>query len=189
MCSKNDQKAAEKKLPKNVAKKICVTTIHGFALQYLLSKEFVSEENMVTSEELNDKLAEFQIDIKDFSRWERSFSICRRQNKQCCLFYQYLEDNGLWTYDYCINREISKNTQELMRCRCRWKYFIVDEYQDCNANQIELLRLLRNDKNSSLKFLFVGDPDQMIYEWRGARSKFSVDIRKFFPSVSTHSLH
>lgn len=47
----------------------------------------------------------------------------------------------------------------------RWKYLLIDEYQDTNAIQYELIRKLVAKSNN---ICAVGDPDQSIYSWRGA---------------------
>jgi ATP-dependent DNA helicase Rep len=52
------------------------------------------------------------------------------------------------------------------RWRAKMRYFLVDEYQDTSAAQYRLLRLLSGDGGT---FTAVGDDDQSIYGWRGAR--------------------
>jgi len=56
--------------------------------------------------------------------------------------------------------------------RSRWQqlmgHVLVDEYQDTNATQYELLKLLMPDNPQEARFTAVGDDDQSIYGWRGA---------------------
>ena len=47
----------------------------------------------------------------------------------------------------------------------QFEHLLVDEYQDTNLLQYVLIRQLANDRNN---VFVVGDPDQAIYEWRGA---------------------
>ena len=69
----------------------------------------------------------------------------------------------LLTYEMLL-----KNKKILHYYSSRFKNIMVDEFQDTNALQFELLKLL-NGKDGSL--YAVGDDDQAIYGWRGARSK------------------
>jgi DNA helicase-2/ATP-dependent DNA helicase PcrA len=69
----------------------------------------------------------------------------------------------------------------------RWcgpvQHLIVDEYQDVNRGQQRLLELLADGKADVMA---VGDDDQTIYEWRGARPNF---ILKDFEQVFNHKAH
>ncbi len=62
--------------------------------------------------------------------------------------------------------------------RERYKYIMVDEFQDTSHRQYELMRLLA-DRNVAV----VGDDDQSIYSWRGADYKNIVQFEKDFPDV------
>jgi DNA helicase-2/ATP-dependent DNA helicase PcrA len=87
------------------------------------------------------------------------------------IYEEYLHKNNLVDFDDLLlltykildeNKEIAKQTSE------RYKYIMVDEYQDTNDLQYQLLRkLCSNHKNLCV----VGDDDQSIYGWRGATIK------------------
>lgn len=59
-------------------------------------------------------------------------------------------------------------------------YLLVDEYQDTNAVQYQIVKLLA-DKRQCLTA--VGDDDQSIYAWRGAKPENLVQLEKDFPSI------
>ncbi|MBR5444930.1 MAG: UvrD-helicase domain-containing protein, partial [Clostridia bacterium] len=64
----------------------------------------------------------------------------------------------------------------------RLYYIQVDEFQDSSARELRLLTML----SSVHRNLFVvGDPDQNIYEWRGADMSILVDFDKTFPGTQT----
>jgi DNA helicase-2/ATP-dependent DNA helicase PcrA len=64
----------------------------------------------------------------------------------------------------------------------RYKYLLIDEYQDTNRPQYELMKLLAGpEKNVCV----VGDEDQSIYSWRGADIKNILEFEKDFPTVRT----
>lgn len=62
----------------------------------------------------------------------------------------------------------------------RIRYLLVDEYQDTNQSQYELIKLL---VGVSGMFTAVGDDDQSIYAWRGARPENLSELQKDFPSL------
>ena len=72
------------------------------------------------------------------------------------------------------------NPELLAHYRRRFSHLLVDEFQDTNAIQYAWLRLLAGD--SGVPFV-VGDDDQSIYRWRGARVEHILRFQKDFPAA------
>ncbi len=64
------------------------------------------------------------------------------------------------------------------RCQERYKYLLVDEYQDTNRVQFEMVKLLAGDRQN---LCVVGDDDQSIYSWRGADAGNILKFTDYFP--------
>ncbi len=74
----------------------------------------------------------------------------------------------------------SAETRE--RYNRRYKYILIDEYQDTNRPQYELMKLLAGPHGN---VCVVGDEDQSIYSWRGADIKNILEFEKDFPGTKT----
>ena len=70
--------------------------------------------------------------------------------------------------------------EALEECRERYRYIMVDEYQDTNHSQFQLVHGLAKAHRN---FCVVGDDDQSIYGWRGAEVANLLDLEKHFPDV------
>jgi DNA helicase-2/ATP-dependent DNA helicase PcrA len=66
------------------------------------------------------------------------------------------------------------------KCQARFRYLLVDEYQDTNRCQLELLKLLAGERRNVCA---VGDDDQAIYGWRGAEVKNILRFDRHFPGA------
>ena len=76
--------------------------------------------------------------------------------------------------------KVSAETRE--RYNRRYRYLLIDEYQDTNRPQYELMKLMAGeDKNVCV----VGDEDQSIYSWRGADIRNILEFEKDFPGAKT----
>ncbi len=83
-----------------------------------------------------------------------------------------------------------KNNLEVRKSyQARFKYIHIDEYQDTNEVQYELTKLLASpDQNGEYNICVVGDTDQNIYSWRGARLKNMLHFEKDFPGTKVFFL-
>jgi ATP-dependent DNA helicase UvrD/PcrA len=77
-------------------------------------------------------------------------------------------------------RLLRENPGQLAAYRDRFRYILVDEYQDTNHAQYQFVRLLAGD---AANICVVGDDDQSIYGWRGADIRNILDFTKDFPSA------
>ncbi len=89
--------------------------------------------------------------------------------------YNSVDFDDLITLPIKLFRE---HPEVLEQYKNRYKYIMVDEFQDTSHQQYELMRLLA-DKNVAV----VGDDDQSIYSWRGADYQNIVNFEKDFPDV------
>lgn len=66
-----------------------------------------------------------------------------------------------------------------------FKFVLIDEFQDTNHAQFEIVKLLVKKTNN---ICVVGDDDQSIYGWRGAKVENILDFQKFYPEAKTIKL-
>jgi DNA helicase-2/ATP-dependent DNA helicase PcrA len=74
--------------------------------------------------------------------------------------------------------KVSSEARE--RYQHRYRYLLVDEYQDTNRPQYELMKLLAGEAKNVCA---VGDEDQSIYSWRGADIRNILEFEKDFPNA------
>ncbi len=84
------------------------------------------------------------------------------------LYEQALKDAGGLDFDDLILKTVQmleKSDSVRLKWQQQFKYILIDEYQDTNAAQYKLVKLLTND---SKNIAVVGDDWQSVYSWRGA---------------------
>lgn len=99
-----------------------------------------------------------------------------------------LKKNNAMDFDDLIVKtvELFKSFPEVLeQYQNRFRYIMVDEYQDTNTAQFELVRLLA-DKYRNL--CVVGDDDQSIYKFRGANIRNILDFEDTYPEATTIKL-
>ena len=82
-------------------------------------------------------------------------------------------------------RLFREHPDALAACREKYRYVMVDEYQDTNAAQFQLVHSLTEEHRN---FCVVGDDDQSIYGWRGAEIANLLELEKHFPEVKVVKL-
>ena len=103
-------------------------------------------------------------------------------------YQETLQKNNALDFDDIIMKtvELFKSCPEVLDSyQERFRYIMVDEYQDTNTAQFELIRLLA-DKYRNL--CVVGDDDQSIYRFRGANIRNILDFEKYFPEATVIKL-
>ncbi len=95
-------------------------------------------------------------------------------------YFNWQQSQKRWDYEDLVSLPVKMLQSDAELCRQyseRFRYVVVDEFQDTNPNQYELVRLIaQRHGNISI----VGDDDQAIYGWRGADIRFLLNFEKDF---------
>lgn len=191
-----------------------ITTYHGFCVRVLREdinkiqypKSFiimdVEDQKSILREVfnelgLNQKVFTFKQVLRFISREKSNLGYLsyileskklETSNELDKVFFRYLEKqqrNFALDFDDLLNYTLyifSKNQDVLEKWQKRLHYIQVDETQDSSQKQFMLIEMLSNFHKN---LFVVGDPDQTIYEWRGAKPEILVDFDKQFPSAQT----
>ncbi len=97
-------------------------------------------------------------------------------------YQQVLGSNNALDFDDLLLKSVQllKDTDAGQRYGSKFRYVLVDEYQDTNRPQYLLMRLLAAAHHN---ICVVGDPDQSIYQWRGADLRNILDFEEDFPEA------
>ena len=104
------------------------------------------------------------------------------------VYQKALKKNNALDFDDLLNYplEIFENHPRILgKYREKWKYILVDEFQDTNRAQFLLVKMLA-EKHKQI--CVVGDDDQSIYGWRGADIRNILDFGKAFPNCEVFTL-
>jgi len=116
----------------------------------------------------------------------RAQFIDERRASIAAVFQQYeerLQKNNALDFDDLLIKTVRllRDVPEVReRYNDRFRYLLVDEYQDTNSLQFSLIRLLTEKQQN---ICVVGDPDQSIYRWRGADITNILKFEEHFPSA------
>ena len=124
----------------------------------------------------------------DFAREAAGDFGKRRQAEVYREYQNVLKKNNALDFDDLIVKtvELLRNDAEVLAYyQERFRYIMVDEYQDTNTAQFELIRLLAGKYKN---LCVVGDDDQSIYKFRGANIYNILNFEKHFPDAVTIKL-
>lgn len=96
------------------------------------------------------------------------------------LYEKHREERQFLTFDDMLIRcwEIFiEHPEILQQWQSRFKFVIVDEFQDTNKAQYEIMKMLAFPENN---IMVVGDDDQSIYSWRGAVPEYMINFEQNF---------
>ncbi len=119
-----------------------------------------------TDDEARD-LAESQVELAEFYEAHQ----------------RLLAEAGLADFGDQIHRTLGLLRERpalLARLRARYRFVLVDEFQDTNHAQLEMLKLLAGE---TANLTVVGDDDQAIYRWRGAAAANLLAFRRLYPTA------
>jgi len=117
--------------------------------------------------------------------------ICARCREIAGVFStveRMLQEENFGTFGHMITRAwelLQHDAALLAEEQAKTRFILVDEFQDANYAQIKILRLLAGEQSNVFA---VGDPDQAIYQFRGASSAAFALFRHHFPDAKLVAL-
>jgi len=148
--------------------------VKDFIQQVMRVTDMIKVENLDTASIHARALDDQHERVRSF--YSLAIPIVNKYN-QYCIDRSYLDFNDL------ISRSISllKNQADIAGLfRYRYRYILVDEFQDVNNLQVELIRLLLTD---TTQLFCVGDDWQSIYGFRGSNVSYIIEFEKQFPGA------
>ncbi|QHX36346.1 ATP-dependent helicase [Spiroplasma sp. BIUS-1] len=192
-----------------------ITTFHSFCVRVLredceyigLSKDFTIIDNADQNKIIRDIIKNLDIStdktkpekkiLSKISNWkskqltweeayEETFNVAEKKWAKAYRDYEkYLSEKNCLDFDDLILK-VHKLFNENLDVREKWKnrfdYILVDEFQDTNYTQFDLVKWLTGSRNN---LTVVGDPDQTIYSWRGAKVNIILNFKDEFKNART----
>lgn len=125
----------------------------------------------------NDMLTPEQAKAHAQEEQQQLFAFCFEMYQKQMQAYNALDFDDLILMPVLLLRH---NQDVRQRWQNRIRYLLVDEYQDTNTSQYELVKLLVGERG---RLTVVGDDDQSIYSWRGAKPQNLVLLGEDYPNL------
>ncbi|MEK5394434.1 UvrD-helicase domain-containing protein [Paenibacillus sp. FSL K6-2859] len=104
------------------------------------------------------------------------------------IYEQWKQENFKIDFDDVLliaYRMLKERPALLQELQMRYLYVMVDEFQDTNALQYQLVKMVAHPQHN---LMVVGDDDQTIYSFNGARSEFILEFEKLYPGAKVITL-
>ena len=156
----------------------------------ILFESFEISKNLITPSQLRNQISLFKnkmmepkaVESKAKTILEKTVSKIYKEYQKNLKLNDALDFDDLLTFPLEI---FKKKPSVLKKYQKRWKYILVDEYQDTNRAQFQFLTNLASAHEN---ICVVGDDDQSIYGWRGADVSNILDFEKTFSSCKVFKL-
>ncbi|MDW1956575.1 3'-5' exonuclease, partial [Vibrio sp. Vb0562] len=125
----------------------------------------------------NDMLTPEQAKAMAKGEQQQLFAFCFEMYQKQMKAYNALDFDDLILLPVLLLRN---NEDVRQRWQNRIRYLLVDEYQDTNTSQYELVKLIVGERG---RLTVVGDDDQSIYSWRGAKPQNLVLLGQDYPNL------
>ena len=183
-------------------------TFHSIFYRILRVAHNYREENIVSDRQKGDYIKEIAIRIKietpslsefilnassEISKIKSNMLDVSKFNSTCCekekfqeFFYEYektLETEGKIDFDDMLLRcyELLNARKDILKIwQNRFRYILIDEFQDINKIQYNIVKMLAQPQNN---IFIVGDDDQSIYGFRGADPRNMFQFKEDFPET------
>ncbi len=163
----------QKTIVKNILKEQNVND-KEFSVPYLLSIISSYKEKAVSADQYRETV-------------ESNFKTKTIYNVFKAYETQLMKNNAMDFDDLLLNtvKLFEADEATLLKYQRRFRYIMVDEYQDTNHIQYKLIKMLAESHHN---LCVVGDDDQCIYQWRGADMRNIPDFEKDFPEAKVIKL-
>ncbi|MEI7027895.1 UvrD-helicase domain-containing protein [Paenibacillus sp. y28] len=160
--------------------------------QHILLKQMMRELNIQDSayqpESLLSLLSSYKMNLQEVSELPDKTDH-EQQLKQIFLHYEaWKHTNDKIDFDDVLlqaYRLLQQSPDLLQTLQNRFRYVMVDEFQDTNTLQYELVKMIAAPQNN---LMVVGDDDQTIYSFNGAHSEFILHFERTFPAARVVTL-
>lgn len=148
--------------------------------RYGISSNDISE----LSQNIINEIGNIKGNMLDVKEYEPS--CCKREDfiKVYNAYTLELKKDGKMDFDDILNEcylLLKENTTILEQWRGLYKYILIDEFQDINRIQMNIIELLASPLNN---IFVVGDDDQSIYGFRGARPEIMIEFKDYYPNAT-----